>query len=152
MRNLAPAEQVARLMQHINDHYRYLGDWRATERGYVPFNLAEIEQHGYGDCKDLAILLTALLKASGIHAETAWVSRGDLAESLLIPGTHAPNHAIVRAQVDGQVWWLDPTNPVFAQARPCLTSRTAGCWSRRPGPGARGTYPVGTCRNHPAPE
>ncbi len=113
-RGLAPAEQVAALMQHINDHYRYLGDWRATERGYVPFNLEEIEQHGYGDCKDLAILLTAMLKASGIKAETAWVSRGDVAESLLIPGTLAPNHAIVRAEVNDQVWWLDPTNPVFA--------------------------------------
>ncbi|AZF04767.1 DUF3857 domain-containing transglutaminase family protein [Pseudomonas sp. R5-89-07] len=111
---LAPAEQVAALMQHINDHYRYLGDWRATDRGYVPFKLEEIEQHGYGDCKDLAILLTAMLKAAGIKAETAWVSRGDVAEALLIPGTLAPNHAIVRAEVDGQVWWLDPTNPVFA--------------------------------------
>lgn len=113
-RGLPPAEQVAALMQHINDHYRYLGDWRATERGYVPFNLAEIEQHGYGDCKDLAILMTAMLKASGIKAETAWVSRGEVVDSLLIPGTNAPNHAIVRAEVDGQVWWLDPTNPVFA--------------------------------------
>lgn len=123
--NLAPAEQVAALMQHINDHYRYLGDWRATERGYVPFNLAEIEQHGYGDCKDLAILLTALLKASGIKAETAWVSRGDVADSLLIAGTFAPNHAIVRAEVNGQVWWLDPTNPVFApgQVMPDIQDR-----------------------------
>ena len=112
--SLPPAAQVEALMQHISDHYRYLGDWRATERGYVPFNLAEIEQHGYGDCKDLAILLTAMLNASGIKAETAWVSRGDVVESLLIPGTLAPNHAIVRAEVGGQVWWLDPTNPVFA--------------------------------------
>ncbi|MBD8739875.1 DUF3857 domain-containing transglutaminase family protein [Pseudomonas fluorescens] len=125
VRGLAPAEQVAALMQHINDHYRYLGDWRATERGYVPFNLDEIEQHGYGDCKDLAILLTALLKATGIKAETAWVSRGDVVESLLIPGTQAPNHAIVRAEVDGQVWWLDPTNPVFApgQVMPDIQDR-----------------------------
>ncbi|MCF5233254.1 MULTISPECIES: DUF3857 domain-containing transglutaminase family protein [unclassified Pseudomonas] len=113
-RSLPPAEQVGALMQHINEHYRYLGDWRATERGYVPFNLDEIEQHGYGDCKDLAILLTAMLKASGIQAETAWVSRGEVADSLLIPGTSAPNHAIVRAEIDGQIWWLDPTNPVFA--------------------------------------
>ncbi|MFL1549003.1 DUF3857 domain-containing transglutaminase family protein [Pseudomonas sp. D47] len=113
-RSLAPTEQVAAMMQHINDHYRYLGDWRATERGYVPFNLDEIEQHGYGDCKDLAILLTAMLKASGIKAETAWVSRGERVDALLIPGTNAPNHAIVRAEVGGEVWWLDPTNPVFA--------------------------------------
>lgn len=124
-RSLAPAEQVAAMMQHINDHYRYLGDWRASERGYVPFSLAEIEQHGYGDCKDLATLLTAMLKASGIKAETAWVSRGDVVDALLIPGTQAPNHAIVRAEVNGQVWWLDPTNPVFApgQTMPDIQDR-----------------------------
>ncbi|MFC6339867.1 DUF3857 domain-containing protein [Pseudomonas sp. CCM 7891] len=113
-RHLPPAQKVAALMQHINDHYRYLGDWRASDRGYVPFSLAQIEQHGYGDCKDLSTLLAAMLKASAIKAETAWVSRGDAVESLLIPGTNAPNHAIVRAEVNGQVWWLDPTNPVFA--------------------------------------
>ncbi|QLG94037.1 DUF3857 domain-containing transglutaminase family protein [Pseudomonas yamanorum] len=113
-RDLPPAQIVSALMQHINDHYRYLGDWRASDRGYIPFSLAQIEQHGYGDCKDLSTLLAAMLRASGLKAETAWVSRGDVVESLLIPGTHAPNHAIVRAEIDGQVWWLDPTNPVFA--------------------------------------
>lgn len=122
---LAPAEQVAALMQYINDHYRYLGDWRATVRGYVPFELEEIEQHGYGDCKDLATLLTAMLKAAGIKAETAWVSRGDVVDDLLIPGPLAPNHVIVRAEVNGQVWWLDPTNPVFApgQTMPDIQDR-----------------------------
>ncbi|WP_141556688.1 transglutaminase-like domain-containing protein, partial [Bacillus thuringiensis] len=60
------AEQVAAFMQHINGHYRYLNDQRLAERGLVPFTLAEIEQHGYGDCKDLATLLTAMLRASGI--------------------------------------------------------------------------------------
>lgn len=117
VKGLPPAQQVAALMQHINTQYRYLGDWRASERGYVPFNLQEIEQRGYGDCKDLATLLTAMLRASGLSAEIAWVSRGDVAESLLIPGPLAPNHAIVRAQVGEQTWWLDPTNPVFAPGK-----------------------------------
>lgn len=117
VQDLPPAKKVAGLMQHINDNYRYLGDWRASDRGYVPFSLEQIEQHGYGDCKDLAVLLAAMLKASGINAEAAWVSRGDVADSLLIPGAGAPNHAIVRAQVNDQVWWLDPTNPVFAPGR-----------------------------------
>lgn len=127
VQGLPPAQQVAGLMQQINDRYRYLGDWRASDRGYLPFTLEEIEQHGYGDCKDLAILLSAMLKASGIKAETAWVSRGDVAQALLIPGTSAPNHAIVRAEVAGQVWWLDPTNPVFApgQTLPDIQDRWA---------------------------
>lgn len=104
-------------MQYINDTYRYLGDWRASERGYVPFSLAEIERNGYGDCKDLAILLAAMLKAAGIKAEPTLVSRGDVVWDLLVPGMYAPNHAIVRAEVDGKTWWLDPTNPVFAPGR-----------------------------------
>lgn len=121
------AQQVAALMQYINNNYRYLGDWRSSERGYIPFTLAEIERNGYGDCKDLAIILTAMLKAVGIKAETALVNRGDVAPNLLIPGIYAPNHAIVRAEVDGNIWWLDPTNPAFIPGRtmPDLQQRWA---------------------------
>ncbi|WON78623.1 DUF3857 domain-containing transglutaminase family protein [Serratia sp. UGAL515B_01] len=110
-------EQVTAFMQYIYDNYRYLGDWRLSERGYIPFSLAEIERHGYGDCKDLAILLSAMLNASGIKAEPALVIRGKVAPSLLIPGVAAPNHVIVRAEVNGKTWWLDPTNPSFAPGR-----------------------------------
>ena len=117
VKDLPAAQQVAGLMQYIHDQYRYLGDWRATDRGYAPFALSEIEARGYGDCKDLAILLTAMLKASGIKAQTTWVSRGSNPLGLLLPGTSAANHAIVRAEVGPQVWWLDPTNPVFLPGR-----------------------------------
>ena len=117
LKGLPPEQQVSGLMQHIHDNYRYLGDWRASDRGYVPFTLAEIEDRGYGDCKDLAVLLTAMLNASGIDAQTTWVSRGNMSLGLLLPGTSSPNHAIVRARVNGKVWWLDPTNPVFSPGR-----------------------------------
>ena len=132
LKGLPPAQQVSGLMQYIHDQYRYMGDWRATDRGYVPFTLSEIEERGYGDCKDLSVLLTAMLQASGIKAETAWVSRGTNPMGLLLPGTSSANHAIVRAEVNGQVWWLDPTNPVFLPGRSILTSRIAGRWSSRP--------------------
>ncbi|AOK31586.1 MULTISPECIES: DUF3857 domain-containing transglutaminase family protein [Burkholderia] len=105
------AQRVAALMHYIDTHYRYLGDWRACDRGYIPFELAQIEAHGYGDCKDLAVLLAAMLYKSGIDARIAWVHAGSFAPPLLIPGTQAPNHAIVRASVDGRTWWLDPTQP-----------------------------------------
>ncbi|MFY1982758.1 DUF3857 domain-containing transglutaminase family protein [Achromobacter xylosoxidans] len=109
-----PAPQaVAGLMRHLHEHYRYLGDWRSSERGQIPFALDEIERRGYGDCKDLAVLLVAMLRAAGIEAEPALVARGTMAPEVLLPGLAAPNHAIVRARVQGATWWLDPTNPVF---------------------------------------
>lgn len=111
---LSEHEKVKKIMEFIYHSYRYLGDWRNTDRGKIPFDLATIEQHGYGDCKDLAVLLTAMLRASGIQASTALVSRGARALPLKIPGAEAPNHAIVQARVDGKIWWLDPTNPVFS--------------------------------------
>ncbi|OZI23576.1 cysteine protease [Bordetella genomosp. 9] len=113
-RGKAPAKQIAAFMQYIYDNYRYLGDWRDSERGHIPFTLAEIESRGYGDCKDLAVLLGAMLRAAGIPAEPALIRRGSYAPSLLIPGLYAPDHAIVRVAAGGQVWWLDPTNSVFA--------------------------------------
>lgn len=112
-RGKAPRQAVADLMRYINERYRYLGDWRASERGFIPFSLDEIARRGYGDCKDLSILLTAMLRGAGIQAEPALVARGTVAPETLLPGFHAPNHAIVRAEVDGATWWLDPTNPVF---------------------------------------
>ena len=117
VKGLPVEQQVSGLMQHIHDQYRYLGDWRASDRGYVPFTLSEIEERGYGDCKDLAVLLTAMLNASAIKAQISWVSRGTTALDLMLAGTNAPNHAIVRAEVNGKVWWLDPTNPVFFPGR-----------------------------------
>ncbi|MEA3118170.1 MAG: hypothetical protein QOI13_1440, partial [Paraburkholderia sp.] len=88
-----------------------------SERGYIPFDLAQIEANGYGDCKDLATLFVAMLNASGIEARPAWTYAGTFAPSLLIPGIGAPNHAIVRAVVDGNIWWLDPTRPYHVPGR-----------------------------------
>jgi transglutaminase-like putative cysteine protease len=112
-RGKAAPQIVASLMRHLNENYRYLGDWRSSERGQIPFALDEIERRGYGDCKDLAVMLVAMLRAAGIAAEPALVARGTVAPPLLLPGTAAPNHVIVRAQIEGATWWLDPTNPVF---------------------------------------
>jgi len=123
-----PAElQVANLLQHISERYRYLGTEVTSEKGHIPFELEEIEQRRYGDHKDLAVLLAAMLKASRIKAETAWVIKSALIEPLLIPGIEAANHVVVRAEVNGQVWWLDPTAPTFiaGQVIPYIQDRWA---------------------------
>ncbi|MGO4702758.1 transglutaminase domain-containing protein [Dyella sp. 2RAB6] len=106
-------EQIQSLIKFLATHYRYLADYRLDSRGRIPLDLARIEKNGYGDCKDLTTLLTAMIRGLGIDAEPAFVVRGDYAPTLLIPGLGAPNHAIVRATVDGNTWWIDATNPVL---------------------------------------
>lgn len=102
-------QQVAAVLRDINERIRYMGDWRLNENGHIPFTLAQIEQRGFGDCKDMALTLAAMLRAAGLQAEVALVrSDVDNTPPLLTPYGYL-NHAIVHLQVDGRDYWLDGT-------------------------------------------
>ncbi len=102
---------LARLGQEV----RYTGI-ELGEGGMVPRKPAETLRRRFGDCKDKAVLLTAMLRASDIPAYVALLSAGedeaDVEESL--PGFGTFNHAIV--VVPGTpALWIDPTDP-YARA------------------------------------
>ena len=75
-----------------------------------PRPLAAICSSRFGDCKDKAVLLTALLRELGIEAWPALVNTS-LRERLndLIPEPYAFNHAIVTYRFGDQLRWVDPT-------------------------------------------
>jgi hypothetical protein len=84
----------------------------------------------YGDCKDKANLLVALLRSIGINAEFALVNRSDHTFGEL-PGWQF-NHAIVRVPADSlarqtQDLWLDPTDRLvpFGVMSPGIVGRLA---------------------------
>ncbi|MEC5206788.1 transglutaminase-like putative cysteine protease [Vogesella perlucida] len=107
-------QQVATILRDVNERIRYMGDWRRSENGYIPFTLAQIEQRGFGDCKDMALTLAAMLRAAGLQAEVALVQAGvDNTPPLLTPHGYL-NHAIVHLQVDGRDYWLDGTQKLNA--------------------------------------
>jgi len=78
--------------------------------GYVPAGADETWQRKFGDCKGKTALLLAILKELNVEAEPALVSlgAGDGMDERL-PSLAAFNHVIVRATVDGKVYWLDGT-------------------------------------------
>lgn len=78
--------------------------------GYVPAQADETWQRRFGDCKGKTALLLAILKELDVEAEPALVSlgAGDGMDERL-PSLAAFNHVIVRASVDGKVYWLDGT-------------------------------------------
>ncbi|MBX3586716.1 MAG: DUF3857 domain-containing protein [Ramlibacter sp.] len=94
--------------------------WVQNEIRYVSLVLGESShrpapanvtlERRYGDCKDKSALLIQLLQAMGIEARPVLVSaRSFRGVSRSLPSPHVFDHAIVRAVVDGQVYFLDPT-------------------------------------------
>ncbi len=108
----------------------------------MPRKPAETLRRRFGDCKDKAVLLTALLRAADIPAYVALLNAGedeaDVEGSL--PGLGTFNHAIV--VVPGTpALWIDPTDryaragelPVADQGRLALiASPTASGLTRTP--------------------
>lgn len=103
-----PAVKAEKLMAWIRARVRYV----AVEFGdssVVPRTPDETLKHGYGDCKDQAVLLVGLLRAAGVPANVALLRAGfgeDVIPSL--PGLNVFNHAIVH--VPGAKLWIDPTS------------------------------------------
>lgn len=108
-------DKIQRVAASLAQEFRYFGDWRRRNGGYIPRSLNEIAVSRYGDCKDLSLAATAIFRALGFKSDLAWVYRGDLApaeNSYKIPVDSSFNHAISRLEVDGNIYWIDATNPV----------------------------------------
>ncbi len=95
--------------------------------GYTPHPAEQVLTRNYGDCKDKAGLMRALLKAAGIDAYTVVIYSGD--REFVRPEWPSPdqfNHAIVAVKVSsataaptvlehptlGRLLIFDPTDPV----------------------------------------
>lgn len=118
--NGAFVDRLNALTSSFSRKVRYFGDWRPHNGGYVPRPLRDIASSQYGDCKDMAASVTAILRRADIRADIAWIDRGTLPPIPLPLATpDAYNHAIVRVAHEGKTYWIDPTNPIsFAQGIP----------------------------------
>lgn len=115
----SPLEQIDTVTSGLQELVRYVGDWQQVDGAYHPRALQLVADTGFGDCKDYASATAALLTRLGFTAHAAWVLRGG--DLLLSPERKIPapdfNHAIVRAEKNGKVYWIDPTNTQsFARA------------------------------------
>ncbi len=109
-----PAEIANRLLQALQREVRYTGV-EFGEAAIVPRSPGETLKRRYGDCKDQAALLVAMLRAAGLPAFVALLEPGpgpDVEPGL--PGLGSFGHAIVQVPLDPPLW-IDPTIP-FSRA------------------------------------
>ena len=110
-----PEDQIDFVVSSLIEKIRYLGDWRPVRGGHIPRPLSIIVKAGFGDCKDLSVSLVAILRHMGFKAQVGLVYRHWSLygyEGFRLPNGGAFNHAIVRAEIGGKIFWLDPTNIV----------------------------------------
>lgn len=102
-----PEAIVARLFDYVVASTRYVGI-EFGRHGFVPYPATQVLRRGYGDCKDKANLLVALLRALDVEAEVVLVRTAD--QGLAPDAPASPwvfNHAI--AYVPALDRYLDAT-------------------------------------------
>jgi transglutaminase-like putative cysteine protease len=100
---------AARALKFVQDEVRYFGI-ELGQNSHRPSLPGEVFERRYGDCKDKASLLVAMLDELGIEAYPALVStdfQRDIDNWLPSPGLF--DHVIVTTRLDGQRYWLDGT-------------------------------------------
>jgi len=98
---------VRRLYEHVVTETRYVGIELGIH-GWKPYPVAEVYRRRFGDCKDKASLLVALLREAGVPAHIALVRTIQLGHAATSPPSMWTfNHAI--AWVEGLDLFLDGT-------------------------------------------
>jgi hypothetical protein len=104
-----PQRQAVLALRFVQDEVRYLG-FEMGPNSHRPTSPGEVFRRRFGDCKDKALLLCALLRRLGFTAHPALVSSvsgATLREWL--PTPLAFNHAVTVVEVGRSRLWLDPT-------------------------------------------
>lgn len=87
------AQQVRLLYNWVSKNIRYVALY-IGKGGYVPHDSQTILDNRWGDCKDHAVILEALLAAKGIASSPALISADDSYSLPKIPVLSAFNHVI----------------------------------------------------------
>jgi TonB family protein len=117
--------KVQALYEYVTRNIRYVSLSFGVGR-YQPHSAAEVLANRYGDCKDKATLLDALLAAEGIPSATALINSA-YAINPDVPTPSQFDHAVTFVSVGGRDIWLDSTAQVapFEYLLPQLRGKQA---------------------------
>ena len=109
-------EKIAAIYSYVTKNIRYVSI-SYGRFGYVPHKAERTFRSGYGDCKDTAVLLSAMLREVGVEAYPTLVrtrDKGPLLSKLASPELFNHSIAYVPAQ-EGLMnhYWLDGTTDYF---------------------------------------
>lgn len=101
--------RITAAVRYVQDEIRYVADETGVG-SHLPRSPETVVRRGWGDCKDKAALLVAILRRLGVEAYVA-LTDNDSGRALpqSAPSPFAFDHAIVVAVHDGERRWIDAT-------------------------------------------
>lgn len=103
-------DKVRAIYEYVSTQVRYIGVAFGVGR-YQPHLAADVLHNQYGDCKDKATLLSAMLAAAGVPSDAALIG-AEIRFNEAVPSPGSFNHLITHLKLNGQDVWLDSTAEV----------------------------------------
>jgi transglutaminase-like putative cysteine protease len=104
-----PKVRTREALDYVQREIRYLGI-ELGKGGYIPRPPELVLKRRFGDCKDVTLLLTSMLSAMDIKATPLLVSSTLRAGvDAMLPNYGAFDHVIVKVDLQGRSYFLDPT-------------------------------------------
>lgn len=104
-------EKVKAIYYWVQNNLKYVA-FEEGLSGFIPRQPSRILEKRFGDCKDMASLIYAMLKAAGVESHLTWIGSRDLPYKYSdFPSTYCDNHMICSYKDESGKWWfLDATN------------------------------------------
>ncbi|MBL4678587.1 MAG: DUF3857 and transglutaminase domain-containing protein [Mucilaginibacter sp.] len=117
--NVAQPELKAKnIYNWVQHNIKYVAFENGME-GFVPRDAGLVYSRRFGDCKDMASILTEMLKAAGLQAYFTWIGTRSLPYKFSeVPLPLVSNHMICTVKLDDKFVFLDGTDPTCVFGRP----------------------------------
>lgn len=120
-------EKAQSIFKWVQSNIKYVAFEDGLE-GFVPRQAKDVCSKKYGDCKDMASLLTVMLNQAGIKAHYTWIGTRSIAYDY--NDVHLPitdNHMICAANIENKWIFLDATDPncIFEMPTDAIQSKQA---------------------------
>lgn len=111
-------EKVEVIYRWVQENIKYVA-FEDGMSGFIPREAAKVCTKRYGDCKDMASITTELLKSIDIPAHLTWIGSRDIPYTYSqLPTPAVDNHMIAAVELDGEIFFLDATDPYIPLGMP----------------------------------
>lgn len=104
-------EKVKNIYAWVQSHIKYIA-FEDGYGGFVPREAVDICEKRYGDCKDMASIITEMLELANVKADLTWIGTRDIPytyNEVFTP--NVDNHMIASyTDFDGEIYFLDATS------------------------------------------